>query len=102
MLEAGGRKRARAFEQCDFRKNRSIADHLTRFDIYIREAFAHTKSTLLPFSLIWKKAYDTTLKHGILSDLFDLDFRGYLPTFIDGFLSHRRFSIPSAHTYKTG
>ena len=32
-------------------------------------------------------------KHGILSDLYDLDFRGRLPTFIDGFLSHRLFQV---------
>ena len=40
-----------------------------------------------------EKAYDTTRKHGILSDLYDLDFRGHLPTFIDGFLSHRLFQV---------
>ena len=39
------------------------------------------------------KAYDTTWKHGILSDLYDLNFRDHLPTFIDGFLYHRLFQV---------
>ena len=42
-----------ASEQCGFRKNRSTADHLVRFDSYIRNTFAK-KSTFLPFSLIRK------------------------------------------------
>ena len=48
------------------------------------------------FDLI--KAYDTTWKHGILSDLYDLDFRGHLPTFINGFLSHRLFQVRAGST----
>ena len=51
----------------------------------------------LPFSLIWKKL--TTLRgNGILSDLYDLDFRGHMPTFIDGFLSHRLFQVRAGST----
>ena len=42
-----------------------------------------------------EKAYDTTWKHGILTDLFDLEFRGRLPTFIQNFLSDRRFQVKS-------
>ena len=45
-----------------------------------------------------EKAYDTTWKHGILSDLYDLDFWGHLPTFIDGFLSHRLFQVRTGST----
>ena len=45
-----------------------------------------------------EKAYDTTWKHGILSDLYGLDFRGHLPTFIDGFLSHRLFQVKAGYT----
>ena len=45
-----------------------------------------------------EKAYDTTWKHGILSDLYDLDFRGHLPTFVDGFLSHRLFQVRAGST----
>ena len=53
-------------------------------------------NTFLPFSL--KKAYDTTWKHCILSDLYDLDFRGHLPTFIGGFPSHRLFQVRAGST----
>ena len=81
-----------ASEQCGFRKNRSTADHLVRFDSYIRNAFAKKEHVLAIFFDL-EKAYDTTWKHGILSDLYDLDFRGHLPTFIDGFLSHRLFQV---------
>ena len=35
---------------------------------------------------------------GILSDLYDLDFRGRLPTFINGFLSHRLFQVRAGST----
>ena len=45
-----------------------------------------------------EKAYDTMWKHGILSDLYDLDFRGHFPTFIDGFLSHRLFHVRAGST----
>ena len=45
-----------------------------------------------------EKAYDTTWKHGILSDLYDLYFRGHLPTFTEGFLSHRLFQVSACST----
>ena len=45
-----------------------------------------------------EKAHDTTWKHGIQSDLYDLDFRGLWPTFIDGFLSHRLFHVRAGPT----
>ena len=45
-----------------------------------------------------EKAYDTPWKHGILSDLYDLDFRGHLPTFIGGFLFHRLFQVRAGST----
>ena len=40
-----------------------------------------------------EKAYDTTWKHGILADLWDLGFRGHLPRFIQSFLSERSFRV---------
>ena len=79
-----------ASEQCGFRKNRRTADLLVRFDSYIRDTFA------IFFDL--EKAYHTTWKHGILSDLCDLDFRGHLPTFVGGFLSHRLFQVRAGST----
>ena len=60
--------------------------------------FLPKKNTLLPFFFNLEKAYDTTWKYGIPSDLYDLDFRGYLPTFIDGFLSHRRLQLRAGST----
>ena len=42
-----------------------------------------------------EKAYDITWKHGVLSDLYDLDFPGYFRTFIHGFLYHRQVSAGS-------
>ena len=84
-------------EQCGFRKNRSTADQLVRFDSLIRNAFAH-KEHILAIFFDLEKAYDTTWKHGIVSDLYDLDFRDHLPTFIDGFLSHRLFQVRAAST----
>ena len=38
-----------ASEQCGFRKNRSTADHLVRFDSYIRNAFAKKEHVLAIF-----------------------------------------------------
>ena len=86
-----------ASEQCGFRKNRSTADHLVRFDSFICYAFAKKEHVLAIFFDV-EKAYDTTWKHAILSDLYDLDFRGHLPTFIDGFLSHRLFRMRAGST----
>ena len=45
-----------------------------------------------------EKAYDTRWKHGILSDPYYLDFRGHLPTVIDGFLSRRLFQVRAGST----
>ena len=42
-----------------FRKNRSTADHLVRFDSYIRNAFAKKENVLAIFVDL-EKAYDTT------------------------------------------
>ena len=78
--------------QCGFRKNHSTVDHLVRLESCIREAFARKKQVLAIFFDL-EKAYDTTWRHGILSDLHDLDFRGRLPLFIKDFLSDRNFQV---------
>ena len=80
-------KGSEASEQCCFRKDRSTADDLVLFDSCIRDALAKKEHVFAIFFLNLEKAYDTTWKHGILSDLYDFDFRGHLPTFIDGFPS---------------
>ena len=84
--------------QCGFRKDHSTLDHLVRFEHFIREAFARKKQVLAVFFDL-EKAYDTTWKHGILSDLFDLEFRGRLPIFIQNFLSDRHFQVKSGSTF---
>ena len=49
--------------------------------------------------LLWSgKSLRHHVKHGILSDFCDLDFQCYLPTFIDGFLSHRLFYVRAGST----
>ena len=58
--------------QCGFRKDHSTLDHLVRYEYFIREAFARKKQVLAVFFYL-EKAYDTTWKHGILTDLFDLE-----------------------------
>ncbi|GFS10648.1 RNA-directed DNA polymerase from mobile element jockey [Elysia marginata] len=69
-------------------------DHLIRFESGIREAFARKKQVLAVFFDL-EKAYDTTWKHGILMVLYDSNFRGRLPTFIQNFLSDRHFRVKS-------
>ena len=80
--------------QCGFRKDHSTIDHLVLLEHFIREAFAKKKQVLAVFFYL-EKTYDITWKHGILTDLFDLEFRGRLPTFIQNFLSDRHFQVKS-------
>lgn len=78
--------------QCGFRKDRSTTDHLVRFESFVRNALVQGEHVVsIMFDL--EKAYDTTWKHGILKDLHDLGFRGFLPTFIQNFLSDRTFQV---------
>ena len=85
-----------ALEHCGFRKGCGTADHLVCFDSYIHNAFAE-KELSLPSSLVWKKLI-TLWKLGILCNLYNLDFRDHLCTFIDGFLSHRLFQVRAGST----
>ena len=65
-------------KQCGFRKNHSTLDHLVRFETFIRNAFVKKEHVLTIFFDL-EKAYDTTWKHGILADLWDLGFRATSP-----------------------
>ena len=78
--------------QCGFRKNRSTVDHLIRFESFIRGAFVKKQHAVAIFFDL-EKAYDTTWKFGIMSDLFKLGFRGHLPIFIKNFLADRSFQV---------
>ena len=84
--------------QCGFREDHSTIDHLVRFETFIREAFARKKQVLAVFFDL-EKAYDTTWKYGILTDLYNLDFRGRLPQLIENFLSGRNFKVKDGSQY---
>ena len=79
-------------KQCSFRKKHSTLDHLVHFETFIRNAFIKKEHVLTIFFDL-EKAYDTTWKHSILADLWDLGFRGHLPRFIQSFLSECSFKV---------
>ena len=79
-------------KQCGFRKNHSTLDHLVHFETFIRNAFVK-KEYILTIFFDLEKAYDTTCKHGILADLWNLGFRGHLPRFIQSFLLECSFRV---------
>jgi len=56
--------------QSGFRKQRSTTDELVRLETFIREAFVQ-KQHAVAVSFDLEKAYDTTWKCGIMTDLFD-------------------------------
>ena len=78
--------------QCGFRRNCSTTDHLVRFETFVREAFIQWQHAVAVFFDL-EKAYDTTWKYGIMSDLHRAGLRGRLPTFIEGFLHSRNFQV---------
>ena len=78
---------------------KTIALQIIWFDLIVTfVVLLPKKEHVLAIFFALEKAYDTTWKHSILSDLYDLDFRGHLPTFIDGFLSHRLFRMRAGST----
>ena len=79
-------------KQCGFLKNHSTLNHLVRFETFIRNAFIKKEHVFTIFFDL-ENAYDTTWKHGVLADLWDLGFRGHLPRFIQSFLSERSFRV---------
>ena len=82
--------------QCGFRNDKSTLDQLVRLETYVRDAFACNEHVVAIFFDL-HKAYDTTWKHGILKDLYDMGLRGNLPIFIQNFLSDRIFSVMYGH-----
>ena len=71
--------------QCGFRKGRSTVDHLVRFESFIRGAFVKKQHAVAIFFDL-EKAYDTTWRYGIMSDLHRLGFRGRMPIFLQNVL----------------
>jgi ribonuclease HI len=84
--------------QSGFRKQRSTMDQLIRLDTWVREGLANGQHVVAIFFDL-EKAYDTTWKYGILSDLFNAGLRGHLPTFISRFLEGREFRVRMSNTY---
>ena len=78
--------------QSGFRKQRSTVDQLVRLETWIREGLINRQHVVAIFFDL-EKAYDTTWKYGILSDLFKAGLRGYLPTFVSKFLENRQFRV---------
>ncbi len=78
--------------QCGFRKQRSTIDHLIRLESFIRNGVINKQHVVSIFFDL-EKAYDTTWKCGILSDLHKMGFRGRVPNFIDSFLQSREFKV---------
>ena len=78
--------------QCGFRKRRSTLDHLVRLEALIREGFVRRQHCVGVFFDL-EKAYDTTWKYGILSDMFSMGLRGRLPLLIKEFLCDRIFKV---------
>jgi len=79
-------------KQCGGMKGRSTLDHLVRMDEAIRRAFAN-REHLVSIYFDLEKAYDTTWRHGILKDLFELGLRGRILQFIANFLENRFFRV---------
>ena len=78
--------------QYGFRKGHSCPDSLARIDQYINQAFARKQHVLAVFFDI-EKAYDTTWKHLIISQLQSAGLCGPLPKFIHNFLTNRTFKV---------
>ena len=69
-----------------------------RLETWIREGLANREHVVAVFFDL-EKAYDTTWKYGILSDLFSAGLRGYLPIFISKFLENRSFKVRIGSTF---
>ena len=79
-------------QQCGYRSNRSTIDHLVGLETFICDAFIQNQHLVAVFFDL-EKAYDTTWKHGIQQDLYDMGLRGNLPIFISIFLTDRTFQV---------
>jgi len=84
--------------QSGFRKQRSTNDHLIRLETWIREGFISGEHVVVVFFDL-AKAYDTTWRYGILSDLFEAGLRGRLPLFIKSFMENRSFKVRLNSTF---
>ena len=93
--------------QSGFRKQRCTTDHLVRLETWVREGLIN-REHVVAISFDLEKAYDTTWRHGILLDLYNIGLRGNLPKFIVKFLANRSFRVrvgtamSETHTLENG
>ena len=78
--------------QSGFRSERSTNENLIRLEFFIRDAFIKKEHVVAVFFDL-EKAYDTTWRHGILRDLYELGLKGRLPIFIKSFLAERTMQV---------
>ncbi|GBM53598.1 putative RNA-directed DNA polymerase from transposon BS [Araneus ventricosus] len=83
--------------QRGFRFGRGTVDNILLLENSIREAFV-SKKHLVSILFVMEKAYDKTWRYGILKDLYGIDFKGSLPTFIQNFLKTRSFRVRIGNT----
>ena len=84
--------------QFGFRKNRSTLDPLMVLSRDIEKSFALGKQVIGVFFDL-EKAYDTTWRYGILRQLGQWGIRGFLPKFLNSFLSDRFLKVRVGATY---
>ena len=84
--------------QCGFRTCRSTIDHVVKLETSIRKANIQ-KQHLMAVFFDQEKAYDTTVRFGIMKDLHSMGMRGKLPFFIKSFLSERKFRVRVGSTF---
>ncbi|GBN90270.1 putative RNA-directed DNA polymerase from transposon BS [Araneus ventricosus] len=84
--------------QGGFRRGRSPIDNLVLLESQIRNAFVRRNHLVSLFFDI-EKAYDRTWRYGILRALFNFDFKGNLPVFIQNFLNTRIFRVRIGSTF---
>ena len=78
--------------QSGFQAGRSTNDNLVRLETFLRDAFVKKEHVVAVF-FDFEKAYDTTLRYGIMKDIHKLGLRGRLPTFIESFLADRTMQV---------
>jgi len=94
-----GMQRFIGFGAVRFSEEKNVALQISWDDLTVSFVMLLPKKEhVLAIFVDLEKAYDTTWKHGIQSDLYAVDFRGHLPTFIGGFLSHRLFQVRAGST----
>lgn len=78
--------------QSGYRKARSTTDHLVQLEAELQYTFIQKQIAIGVF-FDAEAAYDRVWKYGVLQKLHNLGFRGYLPKFVEQFLSGRMFRV---------